>query len=368
VSEVKANLLNFAITKFRKGKQMSSSQNFKKEETENTKKGLGTILGKISGKGQLELEIDRLNSRIFKLELDLQSAKTQLEKKEALARQAVADKQEVEARLKQEYVRTQTLSHELEKNKAESQNKLEFRGIETLRPSAVQAYLSKLSSFHSPVEDLLTVYIPFGATLSGVLSEKVLNLIEEKTLYLLERLDLETGLVLFYDLHHMICEAIVPPVPITSQSWQLGNTFETSFLKEILNNEYRILVLILHAGESFIGFAPDARIFDTKELIRSSVKEKHSKGGFSQRRFERLREEDIAHHMGKVLEALDKVLEENAPIDCLIMSGDPQLIKEIQRRLPLNLEIIEKPSDIRVEKANDEDILRAVLSSKRYLL
>jgi len=50
------------------------------------------------------------------------------------------------------------------------------------------------------------------------------------------------------------------------------------------------------------------------------------------------------------------------------MSGDPQLIKEIQRRLPLNLEIIEKPSDIKVEKTSGEDILRTVLSSRRYLL
>ena len=347
---------------------MSSKQNFKKEAAEDKKKGLGTILGKISGKGQLEIEVDRLNSKISKLELDLQSAKTQLEKKESLTRQAVADKQEAEARLKQELVRTQTLSHELEKNKAESQGKLEFRGIETLSPSAIQAYLSKLSSFHSPAEDLLTVYIPFGTTLSGVLGEKVLNFIEEKTLTLLGRLNPETGLVLFYDLHHMIGEAIVPPVPIESQSWQLGDSFETSSLNESLNNQYRMVVLILHAGESFIGFAPDARVFDTRELIRSSVKEKHSKGGFSQRRFERLREEDIAHHMGKVLEALDKVLEENSPIDCLIMSGDPQLIKEIQRCLPLNLEIIEKPSDIKVEKANDEDILRTVLSSRRYLI
>ena len=347
---------------------MTSKINVKKEAAEDTKRGLGTIIGKISGRGKFELEIDRLNTRIIKLELDLQSAKTQLEKKEALARQAVADRQEAEAHLKQELVRTQTLSHELEIIRTESQGKLEFRGIENLSPSAVQAYLSKLSSFRAPADDLLTVYLPCGARLSGVLSEKVLDLMGEKILTLLERLDPETGLVLFYDLYSMICEAIVPPVPIISPSWQLGDSFETSSLKESLSKDYRMLILILHAGESFIGFAPDARVFDSKELIRSSVKEKHSKGGFSQRRFERLREEDIAHHMGKVFEALGKVLEENSPIDCIIMSGDPQLIKEIQRRLPLNIEIIEKPSDIKVEKTSGEEILRTVLSSRRYLL
>ncbi|MCC4766659.1 peptide chain release factor-like protein [Methanosarcina sp. DH1] len=298
----------------------------------------------------------------------MQSAKNQLEKKEILARQAVSDRQEAEALLNQERIRTRTISHELETIRAESQSKLKFRGIETLSLQAIQAYISKLKSFHAPADGLLTAYLPSGTRLSGVISEKVLERVEEENLTLLDRLETETGLVLFYDIHRMICEAIAPPFPVTSSSWQLGDSFEVSLLEEILNKDYRMLVLVLHAGESFIGFAPDARVFDTEELIRSSVKEKHSKGGFSQRRFERLREEDIAHHMDKVIEALDRVLEENKLIDCVILSGDFQLIGEIRKRLPFNLEIIEKPSDIRVEKSGGEEILRTVLSSRRYLL
>ncbi|AKB43870.1 Vms1/Ankzf1 family peptidyl-tRNA hydrolase [Methanosarcina vacuolata] len=298
----------------------------------------------------------------------MQSAKNQLEKKDILARQAVSDRQEAEALLNQERIRTRTISHELETIRAESQSKLKFRGIETLSLQAIQAYLSKLKSFHAPADDLLTAYLPSGTRLSGVISEKVLERVEEENLTLLDRLETETGIVLFYDIHRMICEAIAPSFPVTSSSWQLGDSFEVSLLEEILNKDYRMLVLVLHAGESFIGFAPDARVFDTEELIRSSVKEKHSKGGFSQRRFERLREEDIAHHMDKVIEALDRVLEENKLIDCVILSGDFQLIGEIRKRLPFNLEIIEKPSDIRVEKSGGEEILRTVLSSRRYLL
>lgn len=340
----------------------------KKEASEVTKRGLSKFIGKLSGKEQLELEVDRLNSQVTKLELDLRSAKIQLEKRESLARQAVADRQEAEALLNQERVRTQTLSYELETIRTESKEKLQFRGIETLSQQAVQAYLSKLKSFHAPSDDLLTAYLPPGTSLSSLLSEKVLERVEEETRTLLDRLDSETGLVFFYDLHRMVCEAIAPPVPITYPAWQLGHNFEISLLEEILSKDYRLLVLVLHAGESFIGFTPDAEIFDIEKFIRSSVKEKHSKGGFSQRRFERLREEDIAHHMDKVIEALDKVLEENRSIDFVFLSGDFQLIGEIRKRLPLNLEIIEKPADIRVEKIGGEEILRTVLSSRRYLL
>ncbi len=349
------------------GRQISDKRT-KKEATEVPKKSLSTFIGKISGKEQLELEIDRLSSQIVKLELDLRSSRTQLEKKEILARQAVSDRQEAEVLLNQERIRTRTLSHELETIRAESQGKLKFRGTETLSPQAIQVYLSKIKSFHTPAGSLLTAYLPPDTRLSGVISEKVLERVEEETLTLLDRLEPETGLVLFYDLHRMVCEAIAPPFPITSPAWQLGDSFEVSLLEEVLSKDYRMLVLVLHAGESFIGFAPDAQVFDTEELIRSSVKEKHSKGGFSQRRFERLREEDIAHHMDKVLEALDRVLEENKLIDCVILSGDFQLIGEIRKRLPFNLEIIEKPSDIRVEKAGGEEIIRTVLSSRRYLL
>ena len=184
------------------GRQISD-KNTKKEASEVPKKGLSTFLGKISGKEQLELEIESLNSQIVKLELDLQSAKNQLEKKDILARQAVSDRQEAEALLNQERIRTRTISHELETIRAESQSKLKFRGIETLSLQAIQAYLSKLKSFHAPAEDLLTAYLPSGTRLSGVISEKVLERVEEENLTLLDRLETETGLVLFYDFHRL---------------------------------------------------------------------------------------------------------------------------------------------------------------------
>jgi peptide subunit release factor 1 (eRF1) len=72
--------------------------------------------------------------------------------------------------------------------------------------------------------------------------------------------------------------------------------------------------------------------------------------------------------MGKVFETLDKVLEKNTLIDFIILSGDSQLIKEMQKHLHINIETIEKPSDIKIEKTSCEDILRTFLSSRRYLL
>ncbi len=72
--------------------------------------------------------------------------------------------------------------------------------------------------------------------------------------------------------------------------------------------------------------------------------------------------------MDKVFEVLDKMIEENSPIDYVILNGDTPLIRGAEKRLPLNIEVIEKPADIKVEKTGGEEILRTVLSSRRYLL
>ncbi|WP_243684259.1 hypothetical protein [Methanosarcina barkeri] len=108
---------------------------------------------------------------------------------------------------------------------------MKFRGIETLSPQAVQAYLSKLKSIQTTAGDLLTAYLPQGTRLSGVISEKVLERVEEENRILLDRLEPETGLVLFYDFHRMVCEAIAPPFLSLSQPGSLGTVLRSLCLK-----------------------------------------------------------------------------------------------------------------------------------------
>ena len=64
------------------------------------------------------------------------------------------------------------------------------------------------------------------------------------------------------------------------------------------------LIVSAHAGDTFLGVAMSRAGFEVMELVESQVKEKHSKGGWSQKRFERLREEDIKNHLDLILEKL----------------------------------------------------------------
>ena len=94
--------------------------------------------------------------------------------------------------------------------------------------------------------------------------------------------------------------------------------------------ETPVLVVSAHAGDTFLGVAMSREGFEVKELVESQVKEKHSKGGWSQKRFERLREEDIKNHVDAVLEKLSGLLAKYGTIvKYAVLGGDESLIRQI---------------------------------------
>ncbi|MBU4185096.1 MAG: hypothetical protein KKC23_02645 [Proteobacteria bacterium] len=69
--------------------------------------------------------------------------------------------------------------------------------------------------------------------------------------------------------------------------------------------------------------------FVEHEIIRSSVMGKHSKGGWSQKRFQSLVEEDVRHHADKVRAALAPMMGKHKDIQYVIAGGEGKLIKII---------------------------------------
>ncbi|MDW7731759.1 MAG: Vms1/Ankzf1 family peptidyl-tRNA hydrolase [Methanolobus sp.] len=328
------------------------------------------IFKKYSGKEELENEIDKLQSHLFELELDIKTANTRYEKSAASEKKALAAKQEAEEKLKAAEVRLLTLEHELEKQKADVPGELSLARTDQFNKQRTEEFLQSLSSFEYPSASLLTVYIAAGGKLDGIHDhENLIKLMDSEVLAMVEKVSSPTGLVLFYSPDHLVNELIVPPLPLKRSCWITGNTFDTAPLLGLLKTNASICVLVAHAGESFVGYSLDSEEFDSFQVIKSSVKAKHAKGGFSQRRFERLRDEDIAHHIDKVKLSLKDLLEEfEGSIDYLIQAGDPQLAREITADVPLNTEQIFSTSDIRIEKHNIPDILKQLLVYRRYRL
>ncbi len=326
------------------------------------------IFKKYSGKEELETEINRLQSHILELELDVKTANIRHEKSAASEKKAIAAKQEAEEGLKSIEVKLLTLEHELEKQRTDTPGELSFTHVDQFSKQRTEEFISSISSVKYPTESLLTVYVAAGEQLNNIKDhENLIERIDNETLVLIEKIASSTGFVLFYSPDHMINELIVPPLPLKRSCWNTGDHFDTTPFVESLNEDASMCVLVAHAGESFVGLSFDRVEFESFQVIKSSVKAKHAKGGFSQRRFERLRDEDIAHHIDKVKGSLKGLLEEfEDSIDYLILAGDPQLAREITMDAQLDIEQVLSSSDIRIEKNNVSDILKQILIYRRY--
>ncbi|MFP4655544.1 MAG: Vms1/Ankzf1 family peptidyl-tRNA hydrolase [Methanohalobium sp.] len=330
---------------------------------------LNSLIGKISGKQKLEKQIDEMQSYIMELEVESQKLQRRLEKKEKNTKRAISEKQEAEEKLNAANIKIETLQNEIESLKEEMNNlqDIKFRNIEILYPSKIQNWLLKIQSMRSNDDSLITVYLKPGDLLSNLKNpNRILDDIDEKTQSLLAKIESFTGCILFYDTDSVICEVIVPPFPVRESKWEIGKDFQIEQLKTILEQDFKICILQAHAGESFVGIANTGE-FENYRIIKSSVKAKHKKGGFSQKRFEELRNEDISHHIEKVQSEYNKVMDgiENE-VDYIIVGGDRELTRLVLKDLNHNLPVIEKPMDNKIEKYNLNNILKNALSCRRY--
>ncbi|WP_406670128.1 Vms1/Ankzf1 family peptidyl-tRNA hydrolase [Methanolobus sp. ZRKC4] len=328
------------------------------------------IFKKYSGKEELEAEINKLQSHILELELDVNTANKRYEKSAASEKRAVAAKQGAEEKLKAAEVKLRSLEHELEKQRTDAPGEFSFTHVDQFSKQRTEEFISSISSVNYSTESLLTVYVAAGEQLNNIKDhENLIERIDNESLVLIEKISSSTGLVLFYSPDHLVNELIVPPLPLKRSYWTKGNTFDTDSLLESIKENVSMSVLVAHAGESFVGYSFDSEEFDSFQVIKSSVKAKHAKGGFSQRRFERLRDEDIAHHIDKVKLSLKELLEEfEENIDYLFLAGDLQLAKEMTSDVPLDIEQVFSSSDIRIEKHYVQDILNQLLVYRRYRL
>lgn len=338
-----------------------SQMDDKKKVVEN----LNSLFSRYSGKEKLENEIEKLQSHLLEMEID----KKRLEKNETNTKKAIAAKQEAEQKLNEADVRIETLTYELEELRNKGTNENSFSLIEEIAPSSFDPYIERLASITSGNDSFITAYMTYEQMQANEIQGKLAKHLDQDTLQLVKKINSNTGYVLFYDNMKMVCEVIVPPIPITESSLEIAGSFNTGPLTKLLEQEMTVCVLATHAGESLIGITSDKTFFDEDMVIRSSVKAKHTKGGFSQRRFERLRDEDIAHHADKVRSALKDLLASSMiDIDMMFLCGDIVLADHIVDGMNIEIPLMERNIDARIEKHDTGNILRSIFSCRRYRL
>jgi hypothetical protein len=278
------------------------------------------------GKKKLEDHILELQALLAKLEGEKEELLRTLEKRDEKMRKLTSANQQANLALKAAEQRAAALSLSPSPAQAAAEacdgqkpkaRKLSQREMDGLR--------ERLKACRSPRDDLLVACYPGPVPEDGGLPPQI-----KKAASAIK--SLRGGIILHSP--QLFTLQLIPPFPIQeSYAWE-GSAFVLDPLEEMM--ETPVLVVSAHAGETFLGVALSRDGFEAEEIVESSVMGKHSKGGWSQKRFERLREEEIKSHADLVAEKLAALMcKYKTLLKYVVLSGDESLIRQIAPSIDL---------------------------------
>ncbi|PSP77672.1 hypothetical protein BRC88_13570 [Halobacteriales archaeon QS_4_69_225] len=248
-----------------------------------------------------------LKERIAELEAERESLRAQLDAEQERRSEAARKRQDAEERVNRLEDRIADLEGRVEST--DEAVDFAFRRRETARGSRLAAVLSRLESFGGDPESVLTAYV------DEEVPEAVGDLLGDRVA-LVSR---AAPCLVCADDAGLLAAALRPPVaPEPFVSWSDRPELDRAWLEPT----GRYALALVRSDVFAVGvYEGDERVgFDGFD---SDVKGDHSKGGFSQARFERLRDEQIAAHVDRCAEALDGV-----DADRLYVTGDRRLVGE----------------------------------------
>jgi hypothetical protein len=280
------------------------------------------------GKKKLEERIEELEAERTRLEGEKEELLRTLEKREERIRKLSAAIQEANLALKAEEqrgtARASPASSQAARGESPEEHKPRARRL-GLRD--MDSLLERLVAVRSPREDLLTACYSGASPEGGHLPEplaKAASAINSQ----------RGGIILHCP--QLFSLLLIPPFPIKESHSHEGADFSLDLIREMM--EEPVLVVSAHAGDTFLGFCLSRDKFEAEELVQSSVMGKHSKGGWSQKRFERLREEDVKAHVDLVTEKLEAMLGRYRPLlHYAVLSGEESLLRQIAPSIDLLL-------------------------------
>ncbi|KAB2945112.1 MAG: peptide chain release factor 1 [Candidatus Methanoperedens nitroreducens] len=305
-------------------------------------------------------EINSLKARISQLEEENRILSLQLGKKDEKAKKTIAIKQDVDRELNEAINKISSLTNEIQTLKKETSQEFKFRLSESMSKNRLEEIIFFISTMKSKISTLITVYLEKDKAVGDVARETV-SLFDSSALHLIEKIESSTGKIILYDTNRIVNLVIIPVFPILTSECVLGTQFDLEPLKQNLEYE-KILVVNTHAGETIIGIV-EADTFVEHEIVRSSVMGKHKQGGWSQKRFQSLVEEDVKHHANKVRSALDPMLSKHTDIQYVLAGGEGKLIKMIMEGYDFPL--VMKSMDT-ISNGNVDQVLRDVLAVRCY--
>jgi hypothetical protein len=294
------------------------------------------------GKKKLDDRIRELEASLLEAQKKNEELLTTLEKRDEKIKKLTSAYQEANVALKAAEQRTASAQAKPEAEKCEEPKPQSTK----LSPREFERLAKRLLILRSPEDDLLTAYIGNHAALPSGLPPEAEKLIGA--------LGSERGWAVLH-CPQLFTLILKPPLLLTESSLSVSGVFQLDPLREMM--ETPVLVVSAHAGDTFLGVSLNKGGFEAEELVESQVKEKHSKGGWSQKRFERLREEDIKKHVEDVIETLGKMKRKyGSVVKLAVLGGDSALLKQIAPAvgLPVVERRLERHDEKRLDRLRDE--------------
>ena len=273
------------------------------------------MLDDLLGRTELKERIEDLIEQRDRLE-------ARLEAESERRADAVSAKQTAEERINRLEDRIADLEGKLETEADDAG--IGFRREETLRPRRVESVVSRLHSFKGTPESVLTAYV------DGSVPEELRELLGDRAT-LVSR---ASPCLVCADDAGMLAVALRPPIaPEPFREWAATPTVERSWFRPT----GRFALALVRSDTFAVGiYEDDERV--AFEGFESDIKSDHSKGGFSQSRFERIRDGQIDAHVGKCHAALDDL-----EVDRLYVVGDRRLIGEFDADATTAVDATGKP-------------------------
>jgi peptide subunit release factor 1 (eRF1) len=255
-----------------------------------------------------------LKERIAELEDELDSREQQLEAEKRRRADAVSDRQAAEERVNRLEDRIAELEGEVERLRdGQAGADRTFAAEETLRDGRLRAVLDRLESVATDPEGAFTAYVPDGHDLP----EPVRDAFGDRAA-LVGRAAPCLAVTDDAALVGACLSVPNPPEPFTE--WSDAFAVERSWFEPRGTFTFALVRSDLFAMGEY-----DGREQVAFQGFDSELKSQHSKGGYSQARFERLRDEQIDNHLERCRVAL-----EDADTDWLYVVGERTVLDEFE--------------------------------------
>ncbi|ELY47623.1 Vms1/Ankzf1 family peptidyl-tRNA hydrolase [Natronorubrum sulfidifaciens] len=243
-----------------------------------------------------------LKARIDELEEDNERLRKRYEAESDRRAEAATARQDVEAEVNRLEDRIAQLEGELERI-GDDETGLEVRRREQLRGSRLAEVVDRLASFRTGPEGALTAVVGDDGLvgLRDEIADDLEDVLGERTALV----DDAAPCVVCADDAGLISVTLEPPVSLDGNH-RAGWRDHFALEREWVLPTGRYALALVRADLFALG------IYDGDERVdyrgfESDVKGSHSKGGFSQARFERIRDDQIDDHLERCVDGLEHV-------------------------------------------------------------